>query len=146
MFRVKNLGAADVELDIVAAEGFEGFVGRIRLGGDGLPTVLGPGEERSVEIKLDIPKDAVPGDYTGIVRVSSTDGAFSVDIPALVTVAGKDDKKAADPPAPTQVEPQPGTAGPSPPAEDPAPNDGVAPPEGDPPRAEIACRQRRILR
>ena len=93
MFRVKNLGAADVELDIVAADGFEGFVGRMQLGGDGLPTVLKPGEERSVAIKLGIPNDAVPGDYAGIVRVSATDGSFSADIPVLVTVAGKDDKK-----------------------------------------------------
>ena len=106
VFRIKNLGTADVQVDILPAEEFAAFVGRIGLGNDPLPTVLAPGEERSVEIKLGIPKDTAPGDYTWIVRVSA--GSCSVDVPALLTVPAKGDKNDTEDPGKTDLALLPG--------------------------------------
>ena len=94
VFRIKNLGTQDVQIDIVPGGGFEGFVGQITLATQPLPSTLSPGQEESVGIKLDVSHDAAPGDYTGSIRVWATDGSFSVDIPVLVTVAAKHETKA----------------------------------------------------
>ena len=113
VFRIINVGATDVQIDIIPRGGFEDLVGRVRLGNQLLPAALSSGDERSVEIDLDISENAAPGDYTGTIRVSATDGSFSVEIPALVTVVAKDETKAVDPPETAQVEPEPSTADPS---------------------------------
>lgn len=85
VFRIKNTGDHPIEVAVAAGAELEQFVSRIG-GKDGGVAVLQPGEEYSVDIKLDIDKSVSAGDHRGSITVSIGGQPEVVRIPALITV------------------------------------------------------------
>ena len=137
VFGVKNLGTQDVKVNVTASGAFKTFVGSIALGsGGGVPATVPAGAEQAVTIKLQVPKNAARHDYAGTIRVSTTDGSYSVDIPVIVTVAGTGGKSWLMPTQPGHqaiepVTPDPGTGPTAPSPADPG-TGPTAPSPADP--------------
>jgi len=87
VFRIRNTGDEPLEVTVAPSGGLEQFIARV--GGKDGSIVLRPGEEFSVDVKLDVGKGAAPGDHRGGITITVSGRDDEILIPALITVITK---------------------------------------------------------
>ncbi|MDI6892144.1 MAG: Ig-like domain-containing protein [Actinomycetota bacterium] len=86
VFRIKSIWNDTLTVQVELSDELAPLFEYIEVDKDISSIAISPGEEIQVATKLDVPKDAAPGDYEGHVIVSALNGFFMKRIPTLVTV------------------------------------------------------------
>ncbi|HDP69381.1 MAG TPA: hypothetical protein ENN38_01045 [Actinobacteria bacterium] len=86
VFRIKSIWRDTLTVQVELSDELKPLFKYIEVGKGVSSIAIDSGEEVQVAAKLNVPNDAVPGDYRGYVIVSAHNGFFMKKIPALLSV------------------------------------------------------------
>ena len=89
VFRITSSAAAPIHVSFTAHGPIASFLAGVSFANDTTGGELDPGQTRSVAVKLSVPKNEVPGIYSGTLVVAVVGTSESYSIPMVITVLHK---------------------------------------------------------